>query len=486
MFSIGKKLLRMSLKSGQFEKVDKKVPEGFKLVEEGTAKILHSTKNEVFYNNVQVFNRDMSIMAIKLFSEKNHLKEINILEGLAASGLRSIRYWKEIPNVNTILANDLSEEAVKEIKRNLEYNDISEKQVIPSQGDANQAMYQNKGKYQVIDLDPYGSATPFLDAALQSIQDGGLLLVTCTDMQVLAGSQMATCFSKYGSVPLKTKACHEMALRILLSHIHHIASKHGKYIIPLLSCSIDFYIRSFIKVVESPKEAKIALTKVSQMFKCTSCESFHLIPYGTDHVHRQTTGNLTFGKDCEICGGSIKMGGPYWNQPIQDKDFALFALDHVEKNQKLYSTHKRMISFLTLLSNELPTPFFYDLPTISSKLKVNCIPNTIIRSAILNSGFKYSYTHCDPNGIKTDAPVQFLYEANAHYHKEKNGKIEKDSLLEKMLNESKYKFDFKLREETKKDKEKPLFLPNPEPNWGPKSRAKKRKNEEVLDEKNKK
>lgn len=43
------------------------------------------------------------------------------------------------------------------------------------------------GKYDVIDLDPYGSAAPFLDAAVQSVADGGLLCITCTDMAVLSG-----------------------------------------------------------------------------------------------------------------------------------------------------------------------------------------------------------------------------------------------------------------------------------------------------------
>lgn len=486
MFSIGKQLFRMSLKSGQYEIVQKTVPEGYKLVEEGTAKILHSKNNEVFYNNVQVFNRDMSTMAIKLFSEKNNFKEMNILEGLSATGLRAIRYWKEIPNLTTIIANDLSEEAVKEIKRNLEFNEISEKQIIPNKGDANEVMYQNKGKFQVIDLDPYGSASPFLDAAIQSLTDGGLLLVTCTDMMVLGGTQVATCYAKYGSVPVKTTSCHEMALRILLASIHQIATKHGKYIIPLLSCSIDFYIRIFIKIVSSPKEAKLGLTKISTMHKCVKCEYFHLTPFGVDQKNKQTQSTIQIGKECEICGGPLKMGGPFWNQPIQDNDFASYALDHVEKNQKLYSTSKRMISFLTLLSKELPNPFFYDVPSISSGLKINCPPLPIIRSAILNSGFKYSNTHCNPSGLKTDAPLIFIYELIAHYHKntKENFKIEKGGLFERIISkETKNKFDFTLRDETKKDKEKPLYLPNPEPNWGPKSRAKKRKVEEIEEDK---
>lgn len=38
-------------------------------------------------------------------------------------------------------------------------------------------MYQNRAigsRFDVIDLDPYGSAAPFLDAAVQAVSDGGL------------------------------------------------------------------------------------------------------------------------------------------------------------------------------------------------------------------------------------------------------------------------------------------------------------------------
>lgn len=35
-------------------------------------------------------------------------------------------------------------------------------------------------RFDVIDLDPYGTACPFLDSAVQAVADGGLLCVTCT------------------------------------------------------------------------------------------------------------------------------------------------------------------------------------------------------------------------------------------------------------------------------------------------------------------
>lgn len=38
----------------------------------------------------------------------------------------------------------------------------------------------------------------------------GLLCITCTDMAVLAGNSGETCYSKYGAMALKSRACHEM------------------------------------------------------------------------------------------------------------------------------------------------------------------------------------------------------------------------------------------------------------------------------------
>ncbi len=120
--------------------------------------------------------------------------------------------------------------------------------------DANKVMHnhhdQNE-RFDVVDLDPYGSPTTFLDGAVQSVKDGGLLLVTCTDMAVLCGkgswvwiqkgtfinsihsigNTPETCYTKYGSISLKSKCCHEMGLRIVLQCIEANANKYGRYIV---------------------------------------------------------------------------------------------------------------------------------------------------------------------------------------------------------------------------------------------------------------
>ena len=113
-------------------------------------------------------------------------------------------------------------------------------------------MYQNRNpshhRFDVIDLDPYGSCSIFLDGAVQSIRDGGLLCVTSTDLTVLCGNHPEVVFTKYGANCPKTPFCHELAVRILLYTIQMAAAKYGRSIEVLGAFQIDFYVRCFVRV----------------------------------------------------------------------------------------------------------------------------------------------------------------------------------------------------------------------------------------------
>ena len=94
---------------------------------------MNENRGAVFYNPVQEFNRDISIAVIreyiKVFTEERAAKGktvegISVLEALAATGLRSVRYLKEIPKINRLVANDIDPTAVDLMKKNFEFNDI--------------------------------------------------------------------------------------------------------------------------------------------------------------------------------------------------------------------------------------------------------------------------------------------------------------------------------------------------------------------------
>lgn len=61
-----------------------------------------SKLSEVFYNPIQVFNRDLTILAIAAFAklrktEVKDYKGLRIADALSASGLRTARFLKELP-----------------------------------------------------------------------------------------------------------------------------------------------------------------------------------------------------------------------------------------------------------------------------------------------------------------------------------------------------------------------------------------------------
>ncbi|KAF0499407.1 N2,N2-dimethylguanosine tRNA methyltransferase [Gigaspora margarita] len=419
-----------------------KMDNEFNVITEGKASILFPKNNKVFYNNVQQFNRDISIAAIKIWSKIFSEEKLNkaqqkkgsdiniqssskpsktytftILEALAASGLRSIRYAKEIPNIKYIIANDLDLDAVDLINKNVEYNELSKDFVRANQGDACSVLYQHRSfpdRFDVIDLDPYGTAAPFIDGAVQAVEEGGLLCVTCTDLANLTGSNYPEkCYANYGSIPVKGEFCHEMALRILLHTLSTSAAKYRRRIIPLLCCSIDFYIRIFVRVVTSPVEVKNNPCKTSMLYVCTGCHSYYTQPLA------KVTGKNTYvpmvgpivNNSCEHCENKFHVGGPIWTHSIHDKQFVLRMLEHVkESNNETYQTHSRMLGMLSVIMEELDIPLFHNLSALAGTLHCTSPSLKTFCSAILNKGYKVSASHAMAGSVKTDAPMSVIWD----------------------------------------------------------------------------
>lgn len=194
----------------------------------------------------------------------------SILDALSATGLRALRYAKEIPFSTSITANDLSSKATEAIKLNVQHNKLDSK-IKPNTGNALVHMYSFAGEkgYDVIDLDPYGTAAPFIDAAIQAINHDGLVCVTCTDSAIFAShGYLEKTYSQYGGLPLKGEPCHEGGLRLLLHAIGSSAGRYGMSIEPLLSLSIDYYIRVFVRVRKSPNDVKMLAGKTMIVYHC--------------------------------------------------------------------------------------------------------------------------------------------------------------------------------------------------------------------------
>ena len=315
----------------------------FKTISEGKANAYFPNNGQVFYNPIQEFNRDLSIAVINTYAKNNKIK-LRILEALAASGIRSMRYALEIENAEQIISNDFDQKAVDLIDLNIKLNNVSHK-VKSNCGDAISFMHDssktNATKFNCIDLDPYGSPTPFLDAAIRSIKNNGLLLVTATDAAVLCGNGADTCYTKYGAVSLRTPFCHELGIRILLQCINSHAIRYSKYIVPLISLSVDFYFRIFVLVLDGQMKAKESTTKIGLTYVCSGCQSFYNQKFGNAEP---TKNNFKFvpafvpsvpSENCINCSGKLHLTGPLWLAPLHDKDFVKDVIINIEEKTHL-------------------------------------------------------------------------------------------------------------------------------------------------------
>ena len=417
-------------------------------VQEGKAVILVPEEEKVFYNPIQQFNRDLSVMAIKAWSqlyseskigqrehkkrkldnpEANEGKEkpfVNILEALSATGLRALRYGHEIPNVQRVVANDMLSHAVEAITRNTKHNDLS-RIVKPNLGDAIKYMAGTSDKFHVIDLDPCGTAAPFIDSALQCVVDEGLLLVTCTDAGVLAGSGYPEkCFALYGgnnfgNTFLSSEANHEAGLRLMLHMIATTAAKYKKTIEPLLCLSIDFYFRIFIKVRTSPIEVKRLASRTMLTYHCGGCGHKVNQPLGrvVENKKFQIPRAVTPGSNCTYCESHYNIAGPMWYGQLHNHEFIDRVLTiNSELDPEVYGTTQRIKGMLTLAKNELlDEPFYINLNQICSFFKSPPIPIQDFCRAVGNYGYNVSLTHAKKNCVKTNAPWEVVLDINRQW-----------------------------------------------------------------------
>jgi tRNA (guanine26-N2/guanine27-N2)-dimethyltransferase len=528
--------------------------EEFTTITEGSATMSFPANQEssVFYNPVQVQNRDLSILMISLYNERrairqavkkkkkelnkemlpkeelqNELEEfeknlnvdgllsnkaedgVTILEALAASGLRSVRYWNEIAGVKHVTINDLEEAAVARAKDNLKNNSLENIMlkdnierahgICVNHGDATHEIYMSRRPrslttltstqakqqpmWDVIDLDPYGSAAPFLDGAVQAVESGGLLCVTCTDMAALGGSHPETAYGRYASLPIQSaKYLQELALRILLHTIAVSAARYGRTIRPILSVGMAFYVRVFVEVHNDKKGVNDLSLNIGHVYQSTKCSTFVTLPHGQmggnkGNVYQTIRLNPS---SCPETGGAFKVGGPMWLGKLHDQDVIKTALERLSHESgsspkmELIATRKRLQGLLTSVSEEIDTPLYHTLPDLCRSLHVNSPPLKQIKAAIFNAGYQVSGYHKEPNAIKTNAPNEVVWDIMRTWAKENppmKTPAEGSPAAKILSQEPVIKVDFTIPQSMQGNSKVSRFPQNPEKHWGPKRKA---------------
>ena len=351
-----------------------------------------SSDAPVFYNPHMEMNRDLSILAIQVF-QKQEDREINICDLFGGSGIRGVRYKNEIDGVGEVSINDISETANHFERHNIELNNLDDVEVY--QHDASMFLRMKRGEFDVIDIDPFGTPSPFMDSAGYGARRNSLLCVTATDTSALCGTYQEPCIRKYNSKPYKSEYCHETGIRILAGFVALTLSKYAKYIEVKMSHSTEHYMRLYLEIKKGSKRTDESLKNIGYISHCKNC------------LHRQISNGLAspIEEVCPVCGEKLVHAGPLWIGAIQDADFIEKMID--EANHKKINTEKDALKLLNACLLEACAPAtFYDVHTVCKSLKISAPKLDLIFDEIKNQGFIAIKTHFNPLGIKTNATIK--------------------------------------------------------------------------------
>lgn len=327
-----------------------------------------------FYNPSMELNRDISILVCQHILDNTSRKMI-LLDGLAASGIRGVRLANELVGNFEIIINDWDEKSYNLIEKNIEkysFNNVKACNI-------NLNVLLSEYKFDYIDIDPFGSPVSFIDSAIRSIKNGGIISCSATDTATLCGVYPKVCIRRYSAVPFHSIVMKEIGLRILLGFICRIAGVYDKSIEPLLCYSTDHYFRLYVKVYRS----------VSKANQCMN--NFRIVESGEKIGLQETKNNI----------------GPMWLGKFGDKTIINEILSII--SSKKLGCKKQIYKLLDILEEEANAPpFFYTTESIASYLKKSSPRLDLFFEKLREQGYNVYRSHFSSTSFKTDVPLDII------------------------------------------------------------------------------
>ena len=333
----------------------------------------------VFFNPRMALSRDATSLLLRGLDAESYL------DAMGATGARGIRIARECGVPVTI--NDRDPLAVGVIRKNAAHAGVA---VEVTQSDVNVLL--SSRRFDCVDLDPFGTPAPFLDAAARSAKR--FLFVTATDTAPLCGAHGPAGVRRYFAHPLNNEYHGETGLRTLLGFVVRELARYDRGLEPLLCFTREHAVRLHLRVRPGAKAADRTLGRVGYILQCGRC-----------FYREERPGHLPLCGECP-CGGKLIPVGPLWLGGVNDPATLAGMLDRLPLVP--LAGGEQLYRLLTLLQEELPTSSHYDCHRMARALRCSPPPMETVLARIREAGYPASRVHYSGTGIKTDAPVEII------------------------------------------------------------------------------
>ena len=356
-----------------------------------------------FFNPLAKLNRDFSIYIYNIFLDEysnNKNNQITFADAFGGIGSRGLRVAVEVPKVSKIYINDINELAITAAKESALLNNVNEKCIFSLNEVCkfliSRPTERNK-RFTIVDLDPFGSPSPFIECVLRAVEDDGLISITATDTAVLSGIYQKVCLRKYFGLSINSIYSNEVATRLIISSTALIAARLGIYVFPIYAHSNRHYFRVYLKASISNSMANKVFDNLGYIKHCFNCgeRNFSNI-YSTDL--------------CPICNSKFHVAGQLWTGKLFDKSIISNLIKNYFSgnfNNDKKNHHIKQIFDISI--EELDDmPYYFSVDEIASKLKTSPKKLSQIIEKVICSGYRASRTIFRPTGLKTNASMSDL------------------------------------------------------------------------------
>ncbi|MBU5682465.1 MAG: hypothetical protein KQA34_02010 [Candidatus Aenigmarchaeota archaeon] len=329
-----------------------------------------------FYNPQMKIVRNLNIEIYKNFAKENY----KFLDLLASIGANSIRIKKSIPYLE-VYSNDVSREAIEYLKLNAKINDV--KINILNENAKNLKCKLNE-KFNIIDIDPFGSPISFFPYILDFLSKETLLSLTATDIATLAGKYSDKCLMRYGIFCYENDMEREIAIRNLISETINFFSAF-EYISNVV---FSFSEKHFAKVYIILKKSSIK--KIEKNLR----ENINFISFCKACLNKK----IGIHEKCEICNEKFSHFGPTYIGKLFDEKYIEKSIKNVE-NPEVRKIFEKALN--DIAEDYTIPPISFNTHLLAKKLKTNVKSINFLIQKLKEKNLKASKSYLDSKSIRT-------------------------------------------------------------------------------------